>query len=332
MNLYNDPWIMAILPTGEIETVSARQALLKAHTYVGVYDHDPLHEYGIYRWLTCLVTDLYRPTWAGDIDSIQQAGQFEREYSQVEEFDLLGGYGQSPIPTNLDSVARLFLSLPTGRDSTHFIHRNQDEHAICLPCIASAICRMSAYTVIGGKGYGGTVNQGTPFYVLPVGNTLFDTLVNSLTVQENYGEPAWRMADSGSATIGSISYLHWLSFIPRRFRLLPEATHGVCTRCGQETTITVSRIYWGAGLRPTEETRAGIVDPFVAYSATGRAVAPYLSGYSSSRDWAGQFARKLADAKTVWPRVLVSGITRYRLYGAESDQASMCETFVVDVR
>lgn len=284
MNLFTDQWITAIHHNGTTATVSAQDAITQGREYYGIYEQSPACEYGIYQFLACLAMDMVQPQSPAAIAKVLQAG-FPTDYEHIADLDMttfmqtMDGY---PAAGADKSTAELFLECPGSTSTTHFYHRYEDEHRICLPCAAAGILRFPAFTTLGGVGYGYSVIRGTGYRLVPRAANLHEVLALMLTPLRHFDLPSWRMeSSSGDRTVGPVGLMRWLSFMPRRIKLWIEAGSTTCTRCGQPALESVARLSFAAGTRTTLETYDAQRDPYSVYvnNATLLGIREAAEGY-----------------------------------------------------
>lgn len=183
------------------------------------------------------------------------------------------------------TIAYLLEEVPAGTNRTHFRHVNDEDHRLCPACCARSLITIPAFAKSGGAGIKPSINGVPPVYLLPVGDTLFYSLVLSL-IGEDYrpasaDETRQAAAWNGATTIprgcelAAVGYLESLTFQARRVRLFPIVDPGPCTRCGEESAIRVKEMLYEMGWSRRKDA-SWWKDPFVAYrkSAKGKSEAP----------------------------------------------------------
>jgi CRISPR system Cascade subunit CasA len=317
-NLWAQPWIRVTRCDGRAVEVSLSDCLREAHTLYALNDPSPLVVGGTHRLLTAILQAIYMPESLDDIERILSAEAFDLARLDAfaaqycDRFDLF--HPTAPFLQTGDvvyklheaegtpkPVASLFTEVPGSTYRAHFHHVTDDEHHVCPACCARGLITIPSFASSGGAGIYPSINGVPPVYVLPAGESLFQTLVLSLTAP-NY-QPA--LADPERSAIGVwntattieknqeisvVGYLESLVFPARRMRLFPEETGMHCTQCGSWTCIAVSKILFDMGHRrgkgaPTWD------DPFVAF------VQP---GGRGKRDTAGPVAVRPQDGKALW--------------------------------
>lgn len=305
MNVYSDPWVRVVTPSGTVRLESP-QAILAGTDAIDIIAHDAPEVIGVYRFLVAL----------------KLAGKVKQEH-----FELFGspGFMQTPLTIAPEGVQRLFIDIKRGTQSVHFDSHREVMHRVCPACVTYGIVRLSAYCTIGGrgsegnKGFGATVNGGTPIYMLPhlqnVSATV-DTCAAQITAN---GVPNWYQAEPADIdNVGAKSLLDHLTFMPRRFKLIAGPA-GTCTRCGMQTDKTIEGMLFANGSDPGKESK--IVDPFCLYR-NGRSVSFYPDDGMGCYDWEQSLARMFADNKITKPVIKAD---QYRVFGIVADKAAIRE-------
>lgn len=295
-NLWHEPWIRATRQgNGQDVVIGIGECLANAHTLHALHDSSPLVVAGIHRLLTAILQATYAPESPGDIAAILGEGYFDparlalfaEQYA--ERFELFHPTapflqtGDVPLDewertrkSDLKSVAYLFPELPTGINRIHFQHSTAESHRICPACCARGLVTIPPFASSGGKGFRPSINGVPPVYVLPVGNTIFESLALSLTApgyQPQAADPsrpglaAWNgetRIEQGKI-ISAVGYLESLTFPARRVRLypLPIPTQEHCILCGTLSPVVVQHILYEMGHHRGEQS--GVWDdPFIA--------------------------------------------------------------------
>lgn len=293
-HLWHEPWIRATRQQdGREVTLSIGACLAEAHTLYALHDPSPLVVGGIHRLLTAILQAIYAPESPKDIAAVLRAGHFDTTMldafaaQHAERFDLFHPTapflqtGDVPLDEwhsmkrdKLKPVSYLFSEVPTATNRTLFHHTLDSEHSICPACCARGLVTIPAFASSGGQGIRPSINGVPPVYVLPVGATLFQSLVFSLTTPEHQPKAAdpsrqdkaiWNgdtTIEHGAVT-SDVGYLESLTFPARRVRLFPLAVRERCTRCGTLTSVIVQHMLYEMGHYRGEN--AGVWDdPFIA--------------------------------------------------------------------
>lgn len=290
-NLWRQPWITLERDDGELIECGIVDALTRAHAVSAIYDPSPLVIVGIHRLLTAILQAIYDPQKPGDLKQIQQAGRFTPELiarfgaDHGQRFDLFSPdapFMQSadlPLKPEKGSIIKSIsqLTAETSRSTTieHYRHGRDEDEVFCPACAARGLVTMPAFTSSGGRGLRPSINGVPPIYVIPLGDTLHQSLARSLMLprfqppmQSHNGDaPVWARATLlQEEEVAEVGYLESLTFPARRLRLHPTARPAACSRCGQETAVVVETMIASMGWWRKKELEPW-QDPFVAYTA-----------------------------------------------------------------
>jgi CRISPR system Cascade subunit CasA len=336
-NLWRDPWVQLELPNGEIISAGIEQTLLEASSFKGLYESSPLVVAGIHRLLTAVLQHALSPKSNAEIISVRKAGKFPesaiKEFGTLyaERFDLFSKkapFMQSadlPLTAGKDAktVAYLAPEIPAGTEVTHYRHGAQAEQAFCPACAAGCLAAMPAFATSGGSGIKPSINGVPPVYVLPGGETLFESLALSLITPKYFPTTASKSNDlvwwarepivKRSDEILEVGYLHSLTFPARRIRLHPLVESISCIRCGAKSEVGVRTMVYEMGECRPKEAEIWL-DPFAAYRKPAKAidkpipVRPY-SGKALWREYASLFLHEPQTAqneerKMIRPKIL----------------------------
>lgn len=288
-NVLTEPWIPVMELNGTIRETGIIQLLAQAPGLKEIYEPSPLMKYGIHRLLTAFLTDALRPERDADLSELASLGCFpmERILEYVAEsekdgpcfdlFDRERPFLQCPYSESLDSskmtsVAKLLHHLPSGNNAVHFEHSFQDEQAFSAAICTRALTAVNVFCTSGLQGPSG-MNGAPPWYLIIVGETLFDTLLYNLWLPGEgmpFNRPAvaWRNHSEviPNHEIEHTSYLYGLTWPARRVCLVPGTGEGRCTYTGIQSDRIVKDIYFQAGLKFVGHHQWR--DPFVAYLIT----------------------------------------------------------------
>ena len=224
-------------------------------------DPSPAVELGIYRILIALIIDAYdvhryrqlvNLLWAGrfDIDALDQyvssVGEcrfdlFDSDYPflQISE-EAADGLSREP-------VSRLLQHIPSGSFWLHFHHQRSDLQAFSPAVCARALSTVAPFMTAGGAGHSPSINGAPPWYVLVLGNNLFETLVLNCCVmiilgQEGDAPPAWSGEDHAGregAHVTVKSICEGYTWRPRSIRFISSQCQ--CTYTGAQSDVLVWR-------------------------------------------------------------------------------------------
>jgi CRISPR system Cascade subunit CasA len=292
-NLWPEPWITVERPSGQIHTLSIKETLLDATRIHALYDPSPLVVAGIHRLLVAILQTMYAPQNTPELLQIWHDGCFQparvADFGEryTDRFDLFSEdtpfYQSADLslqPTkgqNAKPVSYLLEERPAGTAVTHY-HHSYDGQTFCSRCAAKGLVVMPAFASSGGAGIKPSINGVPPIYVLPGGQTLFHSLVASLTTPAyqpgiKSDEGVWWQRSPPTVVekkgeVRRVSYLHSLTFPARRIRLHPVSMSQPCSRCGQKTTWGVQTMVYEMGEDRTSSTWWR--DPFAAYRISAK--------------------------------------------------------------
>jgi CRISPR system Cascade subunit CasA len=337
-NLWDDPWIPLKTRDNQDVRLGIAETLKAAHTLQSITAPSPLEIVGIHRLLVAVLQAAFAPQEFEDLSSIVQSPGFTEKVidsfgsTYSARFDLFSPdqpFLQSadlPIQPEKASAAKtvsyLFAEYPSGTAIVHYHHTYDDRHYICPACAARALTVIPAFATSGGAGIKPSINGVPPIYVLPSGETLFESLAYSLilpnfqpSARSQSVDLAWwdrpPLVEKSSERI-EVGYLHSLLFPARRVRLHPVRGNRSCTRCGEYSSIGVETMIFEMGeSRP--KASPFWQDPFAGYSVKGEKepvpVRP-TQGKATWREYGSLFLKspgQSGDGKarfTMRPRVL----------------------------
>ncbi|MBN1977394.1 MAG: type I-E CRISPR-associated protein Cse1/CasA [Anaerolineae bacterium] len=297
-NLWIAPWITLEHPSGGAETVGIAAALLRAHEFMAVYDLSPLVIAGTHRLLTAIAQAIFDPQRPNDIKALWRAGQFPAERIEAfgaryaDRFDLFSEsapfFQSADLPVHptkaeqdkLKSISQLTVETSRTTALQHYRHGREMEEQFCPTCAARGLVTIPMFITSGGRGLKTSINGEPPIYVIPGGETLYQSLTASVLLPDyqpavrarSNDTPWWEHAPIvTTGDVDEIGYLHSLTFPARRVRLIPEQPDGSCTRCGQASKWVIREMFFEAGECRSKEAKETQFwqDPFVAYRQSG---------------------------------------------------------------
>lgn len=297
-NLWTVPWITLEQPSGGSETVGIAAALLRAHEFTAIYDPSPLVIAGTHRLLTAIAQAIFDPRRPTDLKALWRAGQFPAEQIEAfgaryaNRFDLLSEnepfFQSADLPLcpgkaeqdKLKSVSQLTVETSRSTALQHYRHGREMEERFCPACAARGLVTIPMFITSGGRGLKTSINGEPPIYVIPGGETLYQSLIASVLLPDyqpavrarGSDSPWWEHASIVTAgDVEEIGYLHSLTFPARRVRLIPEMLPSLCTRCGETSEWGIRKMFFEAGECRSDESKKNQFwqDPFVAYRQAG---------------------------------------------------------------
>lgn len=377
-DLLTRPWIPVVGLNGDSELLGFSEVILRAHELVRISDPSPAIQFGLYRWLTVLVQAAFEIYEFEDLEERWSEGRFsEAEWTRyvdrvgAHRFDLFDPerpFMQAPRvgegKVERKSVAELFYHFPKGTNALHFTYIDEGSHAIAPAVAARALSSIAPFMTAGGRGYSPSINGTPPWYLLPLGKNLFETLLLNclLSAHEGpYGDdprrpvgPAWERDEpvEPGAERPVRSLFEGLTWQPRLVRLIP-GEGGVCTYSGEAAEVLIRQIEWGPGYKFSQQGEWR--DPNVAYSIDKRGTRLPVRPRANRHVWRDYGALFLVDAPEgkgeVYDRPdivrqianLKNGLflpeeaaERFELYGLRADKAKLfewyCTTLPVNTR
>lgn len=259
-NLLEEKWIPVLFESGDFGKVSALEALENAHQIRQLVPNNPMDRVGILRFLIAL---LY---WSrGSPSEVEQAnptepfpkGAFDKLRENRDCFNLLGNgrrfYQDEECKNDKrqKSINYLLQEIPTGTNFWHFRHSTDFETGLCASCCAMGLLRLPIFTTSGGSGLSPGINGRPPIYVLPLGESLLQTLSLSwkpIQDETQIGTPTWESPNLKLQKEAQVPFLTGLTWLPRRV-WINESDHieSTCFLCGQKKVIYQSCLFIGNG-------------------------------------------------------------------------------------
>ena len=280
-NVITEPWISVVRGDGAIAEVGLLEAMLEGHRLREIRDPMPPVECGLLRLLIAFAIDIHEPQDARDWADIWRKGCFDQEKvltyfeehkSRFNLFDELHPFLQEARADGEDKpLAGLLASQPGGTNAAHFHHGDETDFAIAPAVAARLLAAIAPFMTAGGAGLSPSINGAPPWYVLLLGNNLFETIwlncpvIADILPQSGIGHPAWRDDEPVvKEDRTEASLLEALTWRPRRVRLLPylagENGH-ICAASGLSSAVLIKRMKFTAGWSTRFEWR----DPHVPY-------------------------------------------------------------------
>jgi len=289
-----------------------KEALLEAHALREVADASPLATFGLYRLMLAALQwamplkDLaaWRAVWKARrfppdaLDDLARRGRL-----CFCLFDISSPFYQDATAKPFDNpVSALVPDLPGATNIAHFRHSSDDRTALCPACCARSLVALPAFCTSGGSGKQPSINEAPPWYFLPCGTSLFQTLMLNLPIPGLLPDwpsaapsgdvPTWEGHTSGPGPVGFMEGLTWQ---PRRVLLKPtENTEAKCRLCGAPAAVK-HKIAFLKG-RPPPRDRCW-EDPHVLWRAErGARPSPVRPGREpAASDWRVAPRAMLAD-------------------------------------
>ncbi|MFZ5500853.1 MAG: type I-E CRISPR-associated protein Cse1/CasA [Candidatus Micrarchaeota archaeon] len=310
-NLLDKEWIPVLWRDGKTGRVNIKEALTQAGLIRQIAASNPMDRMAIIRFLLAL---LY---WCRgnppNKESATSCDSFPAEwFSKLEEnqdcFKLLGEgkrFYQCTVSHGEKSADKLSANyliqeIPTGTNISHFRHSTDGVDGLCLACCAIGLLRLPLFATSGGRGKPPGINAKPPFYAMPIGVSLAETLRLSWIQISNLGLPAWERPDLQLPRTSEVPLLRGLTWLPRRVWLDdPKESDRACISCGRRDRLVLQCIFAGIGSTRTDEGGSGRMwhDPHVVYVRTSKGdVTPLyaMDALAASDAASGQWAAIMA--------------------------------------
>ena len=238
-DVLRQPWIPVIRMDGTREEVGILSALEHAHELRAIHDPSPIIEFGLYRLLVAFLLDALmlagrQPADIPDLESLIREkcidlhiiddyvchcgdvfNLFNPERPFLQTANLAGDEG-GPIEA-------LFFSVPSGSEAIHWHHVKEGKMSVSAADAVRALTAFGPFMKQGGRGYSPSINGSSPLYAMPIGGSLFHTLILNLPIRA-YGEgkasAAWLRRDTPIGRRSPMSTTDALTWQPRQATLL----------------------------------------------------------------------------------------------------------------
>lgn len=279
-NVLTEPWIPVIDLEGTRKELGILSCLAMAHELKEIRDPSPMIEFGLYRLLVafvldCLILEGKRPEVTEDLQVLLQADKFDSKALEKyaadcgEVFDLFHPtrpFLQTPMEkAKSKPLSGLYPVTPSGTSAGHWHHQHEEDFSVCMEMAARLLTTIAPFMTAGGAGLSPSINGAPAIYALPVGNTLFSTLVLNLPLRNQDhggGSVAWRTTSIPGDERSQATVVESLTWRPRRIQLIPNS--------GKGAKCSVSKIKFEKG----DSTRFAWVDPNLAYRIEKEKVTP----------------------------------------------------------
>lgn len=288
-DVYREPWITCVSVGGDVSDYGIEELLERAHELSEIVDPSPLVVVSVLRLLEAVLLssleiddeDRWLELWeAGRFDDNAMTQVRENCSNRMDLFDDERPFYQSRdinstgAAERAKSVGYLFPDTATGTAVVHYAHAAEGSHAFCPVCCAKGLAMLPPFATSGGQGIKPSISGVPPTYVLPVGGSLFRTLLLNYVLPE-HRPPIASVPDPGpywasEGVVGhkeervSAGFVESLTWQPRRVRLLAPCSEGICTRCGRPSGRLTRHIVLDQGLSRPKDV-APWIDPWAAY-------------------------------------------------------------------
>ena len=270
-NVLTEPWIPVVHMDGYMEELGILGCLEKSHKLRGIQHPVPIVELGLHRLLVAFILDAYilagkRPKDTYDLAEIIESGCFDmglfNSYAEDcgDVFDLFhrdkpflqsaGGTGRTK------PLAAMFPALPSGTSVIHWHHEHEKQARVTWNEAACLLTTIAPFMTAGGAGLSPSINGAPAIYALPLGVSLFQTLLINIPLRnQDTGEGivAWRSARQPGQERNQATTTEALTWRPRVIQLIP----GVDDR----GNTFVQEIFFAKG----DSTRLNWIDASLSY-------------------------------------------------------------------
>lgn len=245
-----EPWIPVRMLDGSRKKVGLLDLFKDAHNIKQLDGLNVMEEYSVYRFLTLFLMAVYLPGSIDDVFGIFNIGRIDMskvdEYLSVcrsegvsfDIFDVKRPFLQSPYDARYDkdsdikSIANLDCTMPSGNNHIHFNHVLEDDAVMPVDKAVRCLLAVQIFCTAASQGYPSNVNGAPPYFFIPKGRNLFETLVFSLQpvskklISEKLDMELWRNSHVvvPKKTIVKVSVFYGMLFPSRRIRLIDEGS------------------------------------------------------------------------------------------------------------
>jgi len=240
-DVLTEPWIPVIQKDGSRNELGIQICLEQAERILEIRHASPIVEFGLYRLLTAATLDVFtwaeqRPELPEDLEGMIESGGFDadliRQYLEEcgDVFDLF--HPEKPfLQAKMDSartkpLVAMYPAMPSGTNVGHWHHQAEDEVDVSAQQAAQWLVTIAPFMTAGGAGLSPSINGAPGIYVLPRGESLFDTIVMNLPLrieqESGGGAVAWRSSRIPGGERTQATAIEALTWQPRRIQLVPE--------------------------------------------------------------------------------------------------------------
>lgn len=269
-NLLEEKWIPVLWKDGIYSRVGIIEALTQAGRIRQIAASNPMDRVAILRFLLALLywcrgnppdeipNDSFPPDW------------FNKLNNNKDCFNLLGKgkrFYQDYAAKRTRAVTDLIQEIPAGNNFWHFRHSTDKKDGLCSACCAMGLLRLPLFSVSGLSGPGepnlmAGINGVPPIYVVPLGKSLFGTLLANWVTNINIGEPSWIQPRFSQSLNNDVPLLTGLTLLSRRVFLHdPINESAACIGCGEKTRVILICEFQTAGKQENDRWN----DPHVIY-------------------------------------------------------------------
>ncbi|MBI2865506.1 MAG: type I-E CRISPR-associated protein Cse1/CasA [Chloroflexi bacterium] len=250
-SVLNEPWIPVVHRNGARVELGILACLEQAPDLREIRDPAPIVEFGLYRLLVAFVLDALvlagrRPGHPLELKGMIEDGRFDSHLIQnyVEEcgdvFDLF--HPERPFlqtkmkKANTKPLAGMFPAAPSGSTASHWHHEHENDLKVSVQVAARLLTTIAPFMTSGGRTFSPSINGAPAIYALPMGISLFETIVLNIPLRADQdsgdGGAAWRSKRSVGQDRTQATTVEALTWRPRQIQLVPDIGDGnsVCVR------------------------------------------------------------------------------------------------------
>lgn len=333
-NLLDESWIPVLYHDGRWQQIGLLQAFQDAREIRQVATTNPMDTVAILRFLLAVAYwSLGNPPQDSQViltDDCVSHLKANRKF-----FNLLGDgerFYQDNAAQRRRATTDLLQEIPTGNNFWHFRHSTDFQNGLCLVCCARGLLRLPLFSVSGLPDLKAGINGTPPIYVLPLGQSLLETLSLNWKYRETLGAPTWSHSPVNHSSADPVPTLLGLTILSRRVKLHgPIESHDKCMGCGAGTGVLVYTCeFQSAGEQKTDLWD----DPHVVYSDTTPRKASKAQDLSASgafkmdRPWT-YLLKGLIDSGKIGPN---KEATTFLIVGFATDKAKNIDVWQREVR
>ncbi len=271
-DVLTEPWISVIRLDGVSDELGIVSCLEQAHNLREIRDPAPIIEFGMYRLLVAFVLDALimadrRPEDAIDLKELINEGGFATSMIEGyvkqcgDVFDLF--HPERPFlqmkmnKSKPKPLAAMFPAVPSGTNVSLWHHETDSNMQVSAQKAARLVTTISPFMTSGGAGLSPSINGAPAIYALPVGKSLFETIVLNIPCRKSQdsgnGTTAWRSTLTPGQERSQATTVESLTWRPRQMQLVPEV--------GNDDNIIVREMKFEKG----DSTRLTWIDANLAY-------------------------------------------------------------------
>ena len=271
-DVLTEPWIPVIRLDGSHDEMGIVRCLEEAHDLREIRDPSPIVEFGLYRLLIAFVFDalILAGRQLEDPDDLRlliEEHHFDlhliQEYVERcgDVFDLF--HPERPfLQARVDKgkskpLAGVSPITPSGTNVSHWHHGPEDGVEVSVPEAVRMLTTIAPFMTAGGAGLSPSINGAPAIYALPMGRSVFETIVLNMPLSRDQeggeGVIAWQSKRLPGQERSQATTVEALTWRPRQVQLIPII--------GDKNRVSVREMKFERG----DSTRLNWVDANLAY-------------------------------------------------------------------